>query len=92
MKRLEIYGWIGQGVYGKKKSPQKIYSFYKGDKWIDDGTLEEIAERQNLSVTTLRFYACKTNKKLCEKKPAKGESERKILIQIGTEDDEDDEE
>lgn len=33
------------------------YALYKGDKFIDLGTIKEISARQGMSPNTLRFYA-----------------------------------
>ena len=38
---------------------RKIYALYKGDKWITDGTREELAEYLNVKIRTIDFYATK---------------------------------
>lgn len=37
----------------------KIYGLYKGDELLAKGTLEQIAEEENVAVTTLRHYSHK---------------------------------
>lgn len=39
----------------------KIYAIYRGDKFIDVGTIKELSERQNLSKKTLHFYNSKAH-------------------------------
>lgn len=38
---------------------RKIYALYKGDKWITDGTREELAEYLNVKIRTIDFYSTK---------------------------------
>ena len=47
---------------GRKKM---IYALYHGDKWITDGTKEEIAKFMNVSVRTITFYKSRTYQKRC---------------------------
>lgn len=53
------------------------YALYKGDTFIDLGTMNEIAQRQGIPVATLRAYS-----KLNNKKADKGN--RLVVINIGT--------
>lgn len=36
---------------------KKEYALYKGDEFIDIGTVEELAEKLNTTVKTIRWYA-----------------------------------
>ena len=38
---------------------EKIYAIYKGDQFIDVGTMKELSKRQHKSIKTLHFYASK---------------------------------
>ena len=44
---------------------KKIYALYHGDKWITDGTKEEIAKFMNVSVRTILFYKSKSYQNRC---------------------------
>lgn len=46
----------------QKQSPTE-YALYKGDEFIDLGTLDEIAQRQNKRKQTLQFIATPAYKK-----------------------------
>ena len=35
---------------------QAVYALYRGDLFVDVGTAEEIASRQGVSPSTIRFY------------------------------------
>lgn len=35
---------------------KRIYALYRGDKWITDGTREELAKYLNVKVKTIDFY------------------------------------
>lgn len=39
---------------------QGIYAIYRGDKFIDVGTLKELSVRNNIVISTLRFEASPT--------------------------------
>lgn len=40
-----------------------IYSLYKGDVWLTDGTKEELASYLGIKVKSIQFYATPTHKK-----------------------------
>lgn len=42
---------------------KKIYTLYKGDKWLTDGTKDELAEYLNVKIKTIDFYMSKAYKK-----------------------------
>ena len=42
---------------------KRIYALYKGDKWITDGTREELAKYLNVKVKTIDFYSTPTWRK-----------------------------
>lgn len=42
---------------------KKIYALYKGDKWITDGTKEELAKYLNVKIKTIEFYTTPVWKK-----------------------------
>lgn len=42
---------------------QKIWALYKGDEYIYCGTIKEIANKLNITETTVRFYKSKVYKK-----------------------------
>lgn len=43
------------------KKFSKVYAIYRGDKFIDVGTIKELSERQKLSKNTLHFYNSKAH-------------------------------
>lgn len=43
------------------KKIKKIYAYYKGDDYICDGTLEELAKRFNVGKRTIIYYATPTH-------------------------------
>lgn len=45
------------------KKIKKIYALYKGDNYITDGTIEELAEYLKVKPSTIRFYTTPTYKK-----------------------------
>lgn len=60
-----------------------MFAFYKGDKFIDVGTLREISERQHLTVSTLRFMA--TN---AYRRRLKDVDDSKIVVRLDIKEDE----
>lgn len=54
-----------------------IYALYKGDKFIDLGTLEELAKKENVSKKTIFYY-----KTPAYKRKFKNDENRKVLIKI----------
>lgn len=36
---------------------KKIYTLYKGDEWLTDGTKDELAEYLNVKIKTIDFYS-----------------------------------
>lgn len=59
---------------GRKKLE---YALYKGDEFIDIGTLEELAKKLNVSTKTIRYY-----KTPAYKRKGKEDANRKVLIRI----------
>lgn len=53
------------------------YALYKGDEFIDLGTIEELAERMGVAPKTIRHYQTPTYKK-----KGKDDFNRKVLIKI----------
>lgn len=40
----------------------KVFAIYKGDKFIDVGTVKELAKSLNVNISTIHFYNTKTYK------------------------------
>lgn len=53
------------------------YALYKGDEFIDLGTIEELAERMGVAPKTIRHYQTPAYKK-----KGKDDFNRKVLIKI----------
>ena len=47
----------------QKNRKYKEYAVYKGDKYITDGKIKEIAKKLNVKPTTINFYLTPTYKK-----------------------------
>lgn len=47
-----------------KGRDSRDYALYYGDRFVDVGTLTEIATRQKLSITTIYGYKYKTRKRI----------------------------
>lgn len=65
VKRLS-YGWSCEKaatVPVKKRNGE--YALYKGDDILHCGTIAQIAEKMNVSVNTIRFYASPAYQKRC---------------------------
>lgn len=45
------------------KKIKKIYALYKGDNYITDGTIEELAEYLKVKPRTIRYYTTPAYKK-----------------------------
>lgn len=41
----------------------RIYALYKGDKWLLDGTKQELADYLKVKIRTIDFYMSKTYEK-----------------------------
>lgn len=41
----------------------RIYTLYKGDKWLLDGTKQELADYLKVKIRTIDFYMSKTYEK-----------------------------
>lgn len=54
-----------------------MYALYKGDEFIDLGTIKELAKKLNVKPKTIRFYGTPSYQKRI-----KNYSERLILIKI----------
>ena len=62
------------------------YALYKGDNFLDIGTIKELAERYNISVKTLRWYSTP-----CYKNKIKNKKDVKSYVVVRIEDDKEDE-
>jgi hypothetical protein len=58
---------------------ENCYALYKGDKFIDLGTIKELSERLGITTATLWFYTSKAYEKRSEQKNS---DNLKILIKI----------
>jgi hypothetical protein len=58
---------------------QSCYALYKGDQFIDLGTITELSERLNIKEQTLWFYTSKVYEKRSEQKNS---DNLRILIKI----------
>lgn len=61
----------------KGRTTLKDYALYKGDEFIDLGNIHELSQRQEISISSLRFYMTPAYKKRC---PQNGN--RLLLIAI----------
>lgn len=68
---------------GEKNKPI-IYALYKGDKFLCEGTKEEISKEMNVSINTLKYY--RTKHWLVNRRTKNGNNNRRILIMVDTED------
>ena len=55
----------------------KVYALYKGEQFICDGTVEEIAKYTGKTIRTVRFYRYE-----CYKKRVKENNNRLIMIEL----------
>ena len=44
---------------GRKETA--LYAFYKGDEYVAEGTIRELADYTGLSIRTLKFYSSPVN-------------------------------
>lgn len=66
-----------------KKMPKRIYALYKGEKFITEGTKEEIAKVQGCKVNTISFLATNVYKKrMANRKYKKRIPNHLVLIRI----------
>ena len=63
------------------------YALYKGDNFLDIGTIKDLSERYNISVKTLRWYSTP-----CYKNKIKNKNNIKSYVVVKIEDEEDEEE
>lgn len=63
------------------------YALYKGDNFLDIGTIKELSKRYNISVKTLRWYSTP-----CYKNKIKNKKNIKSYVVVRIEDEEDEEE
>ena len=47
----------------KKRKKKTIYAIYRGDKFIDVGTINELSKRMGKSKSFIKFLTSPTNKK-----------------------------
>ena len=59
---------------GRKK---QIYALYRGDEFINLGTIEELAKYENVKPKTIRYFQTP-----CYKKKFKEDKNRRVLIKI----------
>lgn len=64
---------------GITMSKENCYALYKGDKFIDLGTIKELSERLGMSKSTLWFYTSNAYKTRSQKKNS---NNLRILIKI----------
>lgn len=76
MQRLKY-----QDKYQKMKKTNNIYALYKGDKFLDLGTADDLAKYLNVTKRTILFY----NSKVYKERRKKGNN---YYIVIKVEDDE----
>lgn len=62
------------------------YALYKGDNFLDIGTIKELSKRYNISVKTLRWYSTP-----CYKNKIKNKKNIKSYVVVRIEDEEDEE-
>jgi hypothetical protein len=58
---------------------QNCYALYKGDQFIDLGTIIELSERLGIKTGTLWFYTSKAYKERCKEKDS---NNVRIIIKI----------
>ena len=63
------------------------YALYKGDNFLDIGTIKDLSKRYNISVKTLRWYSTP-----CYKNKIKNKKNIKSYVVVRIEDEEEDEE
>ena len=59
------------------KRKRQEYALYRGDEFIDVGTIQEIAQRQNVTPQTIHYY-----KSPAYKRKFKDDKNRKVLVKI----------
>lgn len=57
---------------------RKIYAMYRGDELLCTGTVYEIAEKMDISVSTVRFYSMPAYRKRIENR-GKFENQRVVI-------------
>lgn len=62
------------------------YALYKGDNFLDIGTIKELSKRYDISVKTLRWYSTP-----CYKNKIKNKKNIKSYVVVRIEDEEDEE-
>lgn len=67
----------------KRGVKPSVFALYKGDEFIDVGTLREISTRQHLTVSTLRYLA--TN---AYRRRLKDVENSKVLVRLDIKEDE----
>lgn len=63
---------------------RKEYALYKGDKFLDIGTRQELAEKFNVSIDTITFWATPANLKRLASRNVK-ENNAMIAVKLGFE-------
>jgi hypothetical protein len=62
----------------------KLYALYKGDEFIDIGTSKELAKKLNVKIETIWFY-------MSEKWKERSNYESWVIVEVGDEDNEEEE-
>ncbi|CAM4359408.1 hypothetical protein BAMA_16195 [Bacillus manliponensis] len=65
---------------------EKIYALYKGERFITEGTIQEIHEQTNKSISFLRYMTAPVYEKRC------GDSVKRLRLIPLDDEEEDDEE
>ena len=62
------------------KTHEFVYALYKGDKFLDIGTLQQLSEKHNMKLSTLRFLLSPANRR-------RRKGNGLLIINIGSVDD-----
>ena len=64
----------------------RVYALYKGDMFLDVGTISEMAERQGIKTQTLYHYRSISYRRRCDERGIPYEG-RYVLIEVEDDDD-----
>lgn len=65
----------------------KVYAMYKGEGCLAIGNIYELAKALNVKVNTIRWYSSPTYKRRLEKKNKKRIENRRVLVELGEEEE-----
>lgn len=65
----------------------KVYAMYKGEECLAIGNIYELAKALNIKVNTIRWYSSPTYKRRLEKKNKKRAENRRVLVELGDQDE-----